>query len=117
MRIVYQLLPAAVALLASAWACGDTTTAFEREVTADPKGVVDVTSTAGTVDITAWDRAAVGVKAQLGSEVDHVEVTSSGNHTVVRVQLKHHGMGSYGDHEETHLHAQVRRKARSMPRR
>src|SRR5579864_3889145 len=107
MRIVYQLLPAAVALLASAWACGDTTTAFEREVTADPKGVVDVTSTAGTVDITAWDRAAVGVKAQLGSEVDHVEVTSSGNHTVVRVQLKHHAMGFEGGHEETHLRVQV----------
>src|SRR5579862_6619180 len=106
MRIVYQLLPAAVALLASTWVCGDTSTSFEREVAADPKGIVEVTSTTGTVDITAWDRAAVGVKAQLGSEVDHVEVTSSGNHTVVRVQLKHHVMGFDGG-EETHLRVQV----------
>lgn len=107
MRRVFQLLPAAVALLASAWACADGSTSFEREVAADPKGVVDITSTTGTVDVTAWDRALVGVKAELGSEVDHVEVTSSGNHTVVRVQLKHHGMGFEGGREETHLRVQV----------
>lgn len=107
MRIVYQLLPVSVALLMSAWASGDTPTSFEREVQADPKGIVEVSSTAGTVDVTGWDRAQVSVKAELGSEVDHVEVTSSGNHTSVRVQLKHHGVGYDGDREETHLHVQV----------
>lgn len=106
MRIVYQVLPAAIALLASAWACGDTPTTFEREVAAQAKGIVEVTSTTGTVDVTAWDRAAVAVKAELGAEVDHVEVTSSGDHTVVRVQLKHHAMGFDGD-RETHLRVQV----------
>ena len=108
MRRIHQLLPAAAALLASAWACGDTPTSFEREVPADPRGIVEIASTAGTVDVTAWDRAAVAVKAELGPEVDHVELTSSGNHTVVRVQPKHHGMGGFeGGHEETHLRVQV----------
>ena len=107
MRIVYRMLPAAIALLTSAWACGDTPTTFEREVAAQAKGIVEVTSTTGTVDVTAWDRAAVAVKAELGAEVDHVEVTSSGDHTVVRVQLKHHGMGGSDGDRETHLRVQV----------
>lgn len=105
MRTVYQWLPAAVALLASAWVCGDTPTSFEREVAADPKGTVEIASTTGTVDVTAWDRPAVAVKAELGSGVDHVEVTSSGNHTVVRVQFKSHVLNFNRD--ETHLHVQV----------
>jgi DUF4097 and DUF4098 domain-containing protein YvlB len=45
----------------------------------------------------------VSVKAELGAEVDRVEVTSSGDHTVVRVIQRHSGWG----HGETHLRVQV----------
>jgi len=107
MRIVHELLPAAIALFASAWACGgDSATSFEREVAADAKGVVEVTSTAGTIDVSGWDRAAVSVKAELGEGVDHVEVTSAGNHTVVHVVLRSH-YGSGWNHDETHLRVKV----------
>jgi len=107
MRIVHKLLPATIALFASAWCCGgDSPTNFEREVAADAKGVVEVTSTTGTIDVSGWDRAAVSVKAELGAEVDHVEVTSSGNHTVVRVILRSHS-GSGWNHDETHLRVRV----------
>jgi hypothetical protein len=104
MRLTHRLLPAAVALLASAWAFGsDTPTTFEREVPAQAHGVVEISNVNGTIDVTGWDRAAVGVKAELAPDVDHVEVTSSGDHTVVRVIQRHSGWG----HEETHLRVQV----------
>jgi DUF4097 and DUF4098 domain-containing protein YvlB len=107
MRIVHKLLPATLALLASTLACGGETPAnFEREVAADAKGVVEVTSTAGTIDVSAWDRAAVSVKAELGEAVDHVEVSSSGNHTVVRVILRSHEGGGW-NRDETHLRVKI----------
>ena len=106
MHLTYRLLPATVALLAGAWAFGsDAPTTFEREVAAQAHGVVEISNVSGTIDVTGWDRAAVGVRAELAPDVDHVEVTSSGDHTVVRVQLRPHSM-SWG-HEETHLRVQV----------
>jgi DUF4097 and DUF4098 domain-containing protein YvlB len=104
----YRLLPALVALCASAAVWGDAPRNFEKEVPADPKGVVEISNTVGTIDVTGWDKPAVGVKAELGDEVERVEVTSSGGHTSVRVQLKQHGF-SWGHDEETHLHVQVPR--------
>lgn len=104
MRRVFQLLPAAVALLASASVWGsDTPTTFEREVPAQAHGVVEISNVNGTIDVTGADRAVVSVKAELAPDVDHVEVTSSGDHTVVRVIQRHSGFG----HEETHLRVQV----------
>lgn len=99
-----MLLPAAVALLASASVWGsDTPTTFEREVPAQAHGVVEISNVNGTIDVTGADRAVVSVKAELAPDVDHVEVTSSGDHTVVRVIQRHSGFG----HEETHLRVQV----------
>ena len=107
MRMIYRLLPAAAALIASGWAWGgDTSGNFEREVPADAHGVVEISSTNGTIDVTGWDRAAVSVKAELGPGVDRVEVTSSGNHTVVRVIQHSHSAFDWG-HDETHLRVQV----------
>lgn len=106
MRIVPRLLVAAAALSLSAWAYGETTN-FEREVNADPHGTVEISATNGTIDVTGWDKAAVAVKAELGSDVDHVEVTSSGNHTVVRVLLRPHASIGFGGHDDTHLRVQV----------
>jgi len=109
MHTSHRLLPAAVALLVSAWAWGDTPGNFEKEVAADAHGVVQISSTNGTIDVSGWDRAAVSVKAELTPDVEHVEVTTSGNHTVIRVLQRPHGAtGSYNSgHDETHLRVQV----------
>jgi DUF4097 and DUF4098 domain-containing protein YvlB len=108
MHTVHRLLPALAALSLSAWALGDTPTSFEREVPADAHGVVDINSTTGTIEVTGWDRAAVGVKAELGAGVDRVEVTNSGNHTSVRVVLRHSYVEGFNwSHGETHLRVQV----------
>jgi DUF4097 and DUF4098 domain-containing protein YvlB len=107
MHTTYRLLPAAVALIASAMVrAGDNPGTFEREVAAQARGVVEVSNTSGTIDVTGWDRPAVSVKAELDSDADQVEVTSSGDHTVVRVVPKHSGSFNWG-HGETHLRVQV----------
>jgi len=107
MRTFKQLLAAMAALSLGTWACAGTTS-FEREVNADPKGTVEISATNGTIDVTGWDKAAVAVKAELGADVDHVEVTSSGNHTVVRVMLRpHSSIGLSWGRDETHLRVQV----------
>ncbi|HUO19217.1 MAG TPA: DUF4097 family beta strand repeat-containing protein [Steroidobacteraceae bacterium] len=109
MQTTDRMLPAALALLASAavWG-GDSTGNFAQEVPADARGTVEISSTSGTIDVTGSDKAAVSVQARLGPEVDHVEVKSSGNHTVVRVILKPHGSGIFNwGHDETRLRVQV----------
>ena len=109
MHRTYRWLAASLALLASAAVLADAPGTFEKEVPAEAKGVVEISSTSGTIEVSAWDKAAVGVKAELGSEADHVEVTGSGNHTSVRVQLHAHGIGFNWGHDDTHLHVQVPR--------
>jgi DUF4097 and DUF4098 domain-containing protein YvlB len=105
--MTYRLLPAAVALMASASLWGsDAPGTFERVVAASARGVVEISNTSGTIDVTGSDRPEVSVKAELGSEVEQVEVTSSGDHTVVRV-VPRHGGGFYFGHGETHLRVQV----------
>jgi DUF4097 and DUF4098 domain-containing protein YvlB len=109
MHISHRLLPAAAALLVSAWAWGDTPGNFAREVAADAHGVVEISTTSGTIDVTGWERAAVSVKAEFGPDVDHVEVTSSGNHTLIRVLQRPHSAAASdnGGHDETHLRVQI----------
>lgn len=109
MRMTHRLLPAALALIASTSVWGsDTPGTFEREVPAQARGAVEISSTNGTVDVSGWDRPAVSVKAELTSDVDRVEVTSSGDHTVVRVIQRHSGGPSFNfGHDETHLRVQV----------
>src|ERR1700752_493599 len=106
MRLTYPFLPIAVALLASASVRGsDTPTTFEREVAAQARGVVEISNVNGTIDVTGGERAAVSVKAELAPDVDHVEVTSSGDRSIVRVQLRPHSHD--WSHEETHLRVQM----------
>jgi len=107
MQMKYRLLPAAIALAASAAVFADGGN-FEKEVAADAKGVVDVSSINGTIDVTGSDKAVVSVKAEYGADVDHVDVQTSGNRTVVRVILKPHGSGLLNwSHDETRLQVQV----------
>ena len=108
MHLTHRLLPAAIALLASVSVWGsDTPGTFEREVPAQARGVVEISSTNGTIDVSGWDRPAVSVKAELTSDVDRVEVTSSGDHTVVRVIQRHSAASFNFGHDETHLRVQV----------
>jgi len=88
------------ALASSAvYAAGGT---FERQVAADPHGVVDISNVSGSVEVKGWDRAEVGVRAELGSGVERVDVSSERGHTIIKVVVASHSHG--GDAE---LHVQV----------
>ncbi|MGB6606161.1 MAG: DUF4097 family beta strand repeat-containing protein [Steroidobacteraceae bacterium] len=109
MRSFTVIWPVAVLLLASSGAHAAETTTFDRQVAAQPQGVVDVSSTAGTIEVTGWDRAEVSVHADLGTGVDHVEVTSEQGRTVVKVLLRPQVMSSFfsGGRNNTRLHVQI----------
>jgi DUF4097 and DUF4098 domain-containing protein YvlB len=70
---------------------------FDREVQAEPKGIVDISNVAGSIDVTGWDRNAVSVHGQLGEGVERVDVTSEPGHTTIKVVLPdsgHHRNGN-----------------------
>jgi DUF4097 and DUF4098 domain-containing protein YvlB len=87
MRIV-SLLPAmmAAAFGSAAARAGD----FERQVPADPHGVVEISNVAGTIEVSGWDRPEVSVRAELAGGVDHIDITGDHGRTTIKVQFGHH---------------------------
>ena len=101
MRTVFRLAPWLLMLLASAAVCaGDGT--FDRQVAAEPRGVVDISNLSGTIDVKGWDRAEVSVHAELDSDLQRVEVSSEHGHTTIRVVPASHSHGG-----EVELRVQV----------
>ena len=92
MPSVLRLSAAWLLLLAisAAHAANDHT--FDRQVPAQPRGVIDVSNVSGTVEVSGWDRSEVSVHAELGSGVERVEVNSEGGHTGIKVILAHSSM-------------------------
>jgi DUF4097 and DUF4098 domain-containing protein YvlB len=101
MRMAHGLWWSLLAGLAStAVYAGDGT--FERTIAAQPHGVVDISNVSGSVDVKAWDRAEVSVRAEYESGVDRVDVSTEGGHTIIKVVLPSHSHGG-----EAELHVQV----------
>jgi DUF4097 and DUF4098 domain-containing protein YvlB len=92
-------------LVASAAVCASTDKTFDREVAAQARGVVDISNVSGSIEVSAWDRPNVSVHAELGEDVERVDVTSEGSRTVIKVVLPHHG--THDDDGEAHLHVKV----------
>jgi DUF4097 and DUF4098 domain-containing protein YvlB len=84
----------ACALPMAAWAGGS----VERKVAADANGEVVISNVSGTVDVRGWDRNEVQVTGHLGSDVERVDVESSGGRTVIKVVLPR-GSSNDGDAE------------------
>jgi DUF4097 and DUF4098 domain-containing protein YvlB len=83
---------------------------FEQTVTADPRGEVDVSNVAGSIDITGWDQPQVSVKADLSGS-QKVLVTNERGHISVRVVGGEHGGTFLGWGSSGSAHLQV-----SVPR-
>jgi DUF4097 and DUF4098 domain-containing protein YvlB len=66
----------------------------DRTVAATPNGEVEISNVSGTVDVRGWDKLEVRVTGELGSEVERVDVDSSGGRTIIKVILPH---GSHND--------------------
>jgi hypothetical protein len=92
-------------LVASAAVCGSTDKIFDREVAAQARGVVDISNVSGSIEVSAWDRPNVSVHAELGADVERVDVTSEGSRTIIKVVLPNHG--THDGDGEAHLHVKV----------
>jgi hypothetical protein len=90
MRMAFS--PSALLLLlgASALSYAASDTNFDRQVAAQPRGVVDISNVAGSIQVSGWDRPEVSVHAELGSGVERVDVTSEGARTLIKVVLPNH---------------------------
>lgn len=69
---------------------------FDKEVAADPKGVVDISNVAGSIEVTGWDRNTVSVHGVLGEGVERVDVETQPGHITIKVVLpnsRHHDDG------------------------
>ncbi|HEY7377642.1 MAG TPA: DUF4097 family beta strand repeat-containing protein [Steroidobacteraceae bacterium] len=91
-------------LLVAALLCSAAVHADEQEIDrtlqADPKGDVDISNVAGTVNVTGWDRNEVTVTGSLGEGVERLDFTSEAKRTVIKVVLKkstHWGDGGDAD--------------------
>lgn len=78
---------------------------FEKTVPAPPNGEVEITNVSGTVQVAGWDRQEVEVRAELGDQVERVDVTSEGGRTRVRVIIPRRG----GDDTDADLQVRVPR--------
>lgn len=78
--IAYGLL----ALLIAHAAAGET---VERTVKAAPDGEVDIVNVAGAVHVIGWDRSEVQLRAEIGSNVEEVELEQRGERILIRVKL------------------------------
>jgi DUF4097 and DUF4098 domain-containing protein YvlB len=104
MRTASRASATVILLLASAAAAATTEDkTFERTVTAQPKGVVDISNVSGSIEVTGWDRQEVSVQAELGADVERVDVTSEGDHTIIKVVLPQHG----SHHGDALLHVRI----------
>jgi hypothetical protein len=76
-----------LAMLALASAGALAGTPINERAAADAAGQVEISNTAGTVDVTAWPRNEVEVTGELGKGTDRLEFTRTGNVTRVKVIL------------------------------
>jgi hypothetical protein len=76
-----------IATALCAHAAGAADRSIDQHQAADPNGTVDIVDVAGSVAVSGWDRPEVAVTGETGNRVEHVELTSSGNRTTIRVIL------------------------------
>jgi Putative adhesin len=92
-------------LLMSAAAGASSDQVFDRQVAAQPHGVVDISNVSGSIEVSGWDRPEVSVHAELGEGVERIDVNSEGSRTAIKVVLPGHS----GHDGETRLRVQIPR--------
>ena len=102
MRMACGMALSLLALCASRLAAAGDDRTVDKTVSAQPRGVVDISNVAGSIEVTGWDRAEVSVHAEIGRDVERVDVSSEGGRTVIKVVLP-----SHTTHGEAELHVRV----------
>jgi DUF4097 and DUF4098 domain-containing protein YvlB len=80
---VCLLLCAASAALADPKA----TRTLDKELPADARGIVEITNTTGGVEVSGWDRPEVSLHAELGADVERLDMDGSNGRVNIKVVL------------------------------
>jgi DUF4097 and DUF4098 domain-containing protein YvlB len=107
MRMACGMSVSLLLLGASTLALASDDRTFDKTIAAQPRGVVDISNVAGEIEVTGWDRQEVSVHAELGAQVERVDVSSEGGRTTVKVVLPNHTSG----HGEAELQIHVPRES------
>ena len=86
MRIGLGLAGALLMQLGATTASAASHQIFDRQVPAQPRGVVEISNVTGNIEVSGWDRTEVSVHAELAGGVEGVEVSSEGGHTSIKVR-------------------------------
>jgi DUF4097 and DUF4098 domain-containing protein YvlB len=89
MRIALPLTVALLPLLAGTTATASSDKTFDRQVPAQPRGVVEISNVTGSIEVSGWERNEVSVHAELDAGVERVDVSSDGGRTTIKVVLPH----------------------------
>jgi len=99
----------ALAALIVPWSLVRADRAIQEHRAADPQGEIEIVNVSGTVEVDAWDRSEVEVGGTAGDNVERVDVSSTGNRTLIHVVSRSaHMWGSGG---EAHLVVHVPAKS------
>ena len=88
----------ALALIPCSAALADRTIQERRP--ADPRGAVEILDLQGTIELSGWNRPEVEVTGTSSSDAARIEVTTSGDHTRIRVTPQ---LGSMSDRDDLKL--------------
>ena len=86
MRIGLGLAGALLMQLGATTASAASHQIFDRQVPAQPRGVVEISNVTGNIEVSGWDRTEVSVHAELVGGAEGVDVSSEGGHTSIKVR-------------------------------
>ena len=93
MRIGLGLAGALLMLLGTTAEFAANDSVFDRQVPAQPRGVVEITNVSGQIEVSGWDRTEVSVHAELAGGAEGLELSSEGGHTRIKVRQPYFGHG------------------------
>ena len=98
------ILPAALMALCMSAVAPAADKTFEKQLPAEPQGIVEISNTAGSVHVAGWDRPEVSVRAELEEGVERVDMDSDHGRVNIKVVLP-----STSRHPDARLRVQVPR--------
>ena len=60
---------------------------FDRRLTVEPRGTVEISNVAGRIEVSGWDSPEVEVHGEIGGGVEKVDFSTDHGHTVIKVRI------------------------------
>lgn len=104
MRRVLLLSTTVIALAAGAPVPASEHHTSDQQVSADPRGTVEVSNFSGRIEVTGWDKPLVSVHSNLSGDIENVAIQSDHGRTSIKVRM--HGF-SFGFGGEANLDIKI----------